>query len=366
MKEYKNPVTLPPFTVKREVSTLSQNLGWQITSTHINDVWGITQGEGVKICIIDTGCPITKKDGVFHVHPDLVSCIDVENSKTFVEYEGIEDLNGHSTHCCGIIGMQNNYIGGVGVAPKVTITTYKALDANGGGNIENITNALKEALKHDFDIISMSLGCPVGDDIEHEIIKQLYNKNVWLVGASGNDGIGRSVNYPAAYPEFFAIGAFDKQGNLADFSCGGPELLITAPGVAIYSTYLNDTYAELSGTSMATPGFAGTLALLKSKHIKQQKETGLNDCVTTEQAKEHIKKYATDKGIIGKDLYWGYGIVDIPKLIEAQENGKPIIITPDEDPFSTVYNKKWYQKIKDWFWGAFVKPLPPPPPSYED
>lgn len=341
MKNYKNPVKLPPFNVKRVVSILSQNVGWQIVSQHINDVWGITQGEAVKICIIDTGCPVTKKDGVYNVHPDLVGAIDVNNSKTFIKDEGIEDMQGHSTHCAGIIAAQNNQIGMVGVAPKVMITTYKALDRNGTGGMNIINAALEEALKHDFNIISMSLGCAFPNNTMHELIKELYKKNVAVVCAAGNDGIGKPINYPAVYTECVAVGAFDRNGKLADFSCTGEQLDITAPGVDIYSTYLNDTYAVLSGTSMATPFITGIIALMLSKHRKQEKETGKNDCTTVDQIKEHIQKYSTDQGIIGKDNLWGYGIVDIQKLMEMET-----ISNPSTTPVKKI---TIFQKLKNFF-----------------
>jgi subtilisin family serine protease len=356
-----NPIAkLPPFTVTRVASTLSQSMGWQITNTRVPNTWNITKGENIRICIIDTGCPITKKNGMFHLHPDLVGSVDVDNSKSFVPDEGIEDLNGHSTHCCGIIAAQNNSIGMVGVAPKATIITYKALNKDGMGGMNQISDALECALKNKFDIISMSLGCPIGDDRMHDLVKKLFTLNVVLVGAAGNDGVDAPVNYPAAYPEYIAVGAYDKTDSLADFSCTGPELTIAAPGVDIYSTYLNDSYAVLSGTSMATPFMAGTIALLKSKHQKQLELTGEDDCVTVDQVKEHIKKYATDKGIIGRDTYWGYGIIDVDKLINAQETG-PIVLTPEGDTYDSEdgVGKSWFQKMKDWFWKSFVRPFPP-------
>ena len=356
MTKNNNPVTLPPFTVKRVVSTLTQSMGWQIVNTSVPNIWNVTQGEGIKICIIDTGCPVTKKNGQYIVHPDLIGAIDVENSKSFVQDEGIEDMNGHSSHCCGIIAMQNNVIGGVGVAPKVMITTYKALDKDGCGGMDQINDALEEAGKHDFNIISMSLGCPFGDDRMHNLIKQLTSKNVVIVTAAGNDGVGSPINYPGAYSECIAVGAYDKNDNLAGFSCSGENLAITAPGVDIYSTYLNGSYAVLSGTSMATPFMAAVIALLLSKHHKQEQTEKGNDCVTVDQVKEHIKKYANDKGIIGKDMYWGYGIVDVDKMIEAQEEAG-IVITPDQNQFDNEANATPWQKVKNWLWEHFVKPL---------
>jgi hypothetical protein len=112
--------------------------------------------------------------------------------------------------------------------------------------------------------------------------------------------------------------------------------------------------------SMATPFMAGTIALLKSKHQKQLELTGEDDCITVDQVKEHIKKYATDKGIIGRDTYWGYGMIDVETLISAKETG-PIVLTPEEDTYDSEdgAGKTWLQRMKDWFWNTFRRPFPP-------
>jgi major intracellular serine protease len=487
MKKYKNPVKLPPFDVKHVVSTLSQTIDWGLMNLKIPDTWAITKGKGITVLIIDTGCPAVKSNGEIIVHPDLQGAVDVSKCKTFISDEGIEDLQGHNSHCAGIVGARNNDIGCVGYAPECTIVTYKGLDKDGSGSMEQITAALNYAadiLKP--DIISMSLGSTSPDLKMHQAIKRLYSMNIPIIAAGGNGGVIEGVNYPGNYDEVITIGAYDKKNNIADFSAVGEGIDFAFPGVEIYSTYLNGGYAKLSGTclrgdtviytptgstliknikvgdsvycldekdlvikedkcigvkdngfkqlfklttdnntiyatdnhpflvfdqkfiwkqlkylkendtlcavnyiesivkyekilnielsniekvyditvknnhnfiadglivhnSMATPAAAGVVALLLAKHKKQEEETGMNDCKTVEQIKEHLRKYSIDFGKVGKDDKFGYGIVDVSKMIITPESiSSPIEIAPPSVPVKKNYWQKFIGWIRNW------------------
>lgn len=356
MKEYKNPVHLPPFEVKHVVATLSQTIDWGLQNLKVPNTWTESTGKGITVLVIDTGCPVQVRDGNMVVHPDLDGAIQLSQCKSFISGEGIEDVQGHSSHCCGIIGARNNAIGCVGYAPDCSIVTYKGLDKNGSGSMNQISEALEYAadcLKP--DIISMSLGSIMPDERMHRAIKRLYDMNIPVIAAGGNGGSAEGVNYPGEYEEVVTIAAYDQRNGIANFSAVGEGIDFAFPGVEIYSTYLNGGYAKLSGTSMATPAAAGVVALLLAKHKKQEAETGKNDCKTVEQIKEHLKKYSTDYGISGRDKWFGWGIVDVSKMIADQENGDTLTgvgSQPDKEWKIT----KW-QKIKDWFWMTFSRPF---------
>jgi len=281
----------------------SQIVDWGLVQNKIPETWKITKGEGIKVMVIDTGHP---------VHSDIGDNVIIGDN--FVEDEPHEDLNGHQTHCVGIICAKNNKFGMVGVAPEAQCISVKALNKNGSGNFSSLAKALDYAIKIKPDIISMSLGSPTYSALIHQKIKTLYNLNIPVVCAAGNSGNG-GVNYPAAFKETIAVASYNKQGKISFFSSKGEEVDWATPGEKIYSTYLNNKYSVLSGTSMACPFLVGIIALMLSKHRLEESKTGFNDCKTISQIKEHLLKYTQDKGAGGKDDQWGYGVINIKEMI---------------------------------------------------
>ena len=305
--EYK----LPPFTVEHVVSTLSQVTGWGVSQLRIPETWEFTRGAGITCLVIDTG---------YSDHTDLQGGANKDLSKSFISGTDIIDHNGHSSHCLGIIGARDNASGMVGVAPECTLITAKVLDGNGIGGLHAIVSALDYAIELKPDVISMSLGAPMYNRQIHERVKTLTEMNIPVICAAGNSA-SAPVLFPANYPETIAVTAFDEQGRPASFNSTGELVDFSAPGVNIYSTYLNQQYAKLSGTSMATPFIAGVVCLLLAKHHLHEDATGLNDCITVAEIKEHLIKYADDKGAVGRDENWGYGVIDPYKLI-VEHNGE--------------------------------------------
>jgi subtilisin len=283
-----------------------QKTGWHLERLNVPKTWTTTRGENVRVLVIDTGHPR---------HNDLKEALIRKDSRSFLDSErSILDFSGHSLHVCGLIGARDNEIGMVGVAPECKIITCKSLGKNGEGTIHAIRQSLRYAKFLKPHIINMSLGTDYDDIVTHRLIKDLYDMNIPIVAAVGNER--SKVNYPAKYPETISVAAFDKEGKLASFNCYGDEVDFSAPGVNLYSTYLNNDYAYLSGTSMATPVVTGIVALLLAKHFKQEMETGKNDCVTVSQIKHHLVKYSMN-GEIGKDKNWGYGVIDVEKSVNS-------------------------------------------------
>jgi DNA-binding beta-propeller fold protein YncE len=102
----------------------------------------------------------------------------------------------------------------------------------------------------------------------HNAIINANSSNVLVVFAAGNNNqdIDAPPFYPSVYPEVVAVAATDQQDRRASFSNFGAKVDVSAPGVNIYSSFPDDTYTFLDGTSMASPHAAGVAALIWSRN----------------------------------------------------------------------------------------------------
>ncbi len=179
------------------------------------------------------------------------------------------DFDGHGTHCSGIAAaVTDNDVGVAGMCWNVQIMPsragYKAANGMGILLVEDAAAAIEYAAENGADVISMSWGGYGISELIKIAIEYAYDQGVVLVGAAGNSN-SRTKHYPSAYDQVIAIAATAESDEKASFSNYGSWVDISAPGVNIYSTMFNDTYASLSGTSMATPFAAGLAGLILSK-----------------------------------------------------------------------------------------------------
>lgn len=241
------PIEILPF------GALSQQQNWGIEFCKIEEAWRQTTGTGIRVAVLDTG---------ISEHPDLNWSPDLTfNCSMDPTY--IDEKSGHGTHVTGIIGAKNNAFGVVGVAPDCILIPIKVLNNNGGGSYESIVSGIEKAIESKADIISMSLGSSSAPpDKVHQVIKKAADAGIIILAAAGNDG--GVTNFPARYEEVIAVAAIDENGDYATFTSGDDTVDSVAPGVGIYSTFLNQGYAKMSGTSQACPFVAGLCALALS------------------------------------------------------------------------------------------------------
>ncbi|WP_460503783.1 S8 family serine peptidase, partial [Hymenobacter agri] len=196
---------------------------------------------------------------------------------------GNPDIQGpdatHGTHCAGIIGgLRGNGRGADGVADAVRIMGVRSTPS-GDERDKDVANAIRYAVDNGAQIISMSFGKDFSPEksVVDAAMRYAGQKGVLLVHAAGNsaDNTDQTPHYPNTQyldgkeiPNLLTVGASSRQNTAelaASFSNYGRKTVdVFAPGVAIYSSTPGNTYASLSGTSMAAPVVAGAAAVLKA------------------------------------------------------------------------------------------------------
>lgn len=281
--------------------TLYHRYQWNLPIIETNKGWKLTKGKKeVIIGVVDTGVDLT--------HPDL-------KDQLLPGYNAIEpsepptDDVGHGTHVAGIIAAAvNNREGVAGMSWYNKILPVKVLDNSGAGTSYSVAQGVIWAADHGAKVINMSLGNYAEASFLHDAIKYAYDKDIVLVAATGNDNTDQK-GYPAAYPEVFAVSATTSGKEKASFSNYGDYVDVVAPGENIASTFMNNQYAALSGTSMASPHVAALAGLIRSVNSKL-KNTEVMDI---------MRKSVIDLGAQGKDPYFGYGQIDVVKALHAAD-----------------------------------------------
>ncbi|MER7166872.1 S8 family serine peptidase [Micromonospora sp. NPDC000207] len=234
-------------------------------------------GRGVTVAVLDTGVDVE--------HPDLVG--RVADSRNFTEVSEPGDEVGHGTHVASTIAGSGAASDGRnrGVAPDATLISGKVCETNSCTESAILAGMQWAAQEKRATVVNLSLGgwdTPEIDPLEEAVETLTASTGTLFVIAAGNDGSDGSVGSPGSADSALTVGAVDRDDDLADFSSRGPRVGddalkpdVTAPGVDIVAARASGTtmgevvgegYVSASGTSMATPHVAGTVALLAQRH----------------------------------------------------------------------------------------------------
>ena len=264
------------------------------------DAWDITQGSGdIVVAIIDSGVDYEHEDlsDKIYTNDDEIpgNKIDDDNDGyvdnfygwDFVgdDYDGIDfdliapDNNpiaknrttiNHGTTVAGCSAASTN--NGVGVAGVGFNAKYMALkcssekdeEDNGRAFIVNAYEAVVYAAENGAHVINMSFGGGgYSQAIQDIMTYAALEHDVVLVSSAGNGGTD-NIQYPGNYDHVLSVAATDINDEKAGFSEHGSWVDISAPGVAIYTTEINNGYVSTQGTSFSAPIVAGAAALLRA------------------------------------------------------------------------------------------------------
>ena len=259
--------------------------------------WSYARGP-TKVAVLDSGR--------YRGHVDLDGTKVVQQRDFAYNDPYADDRVGHGTHVASILAAQtNNGAGIVGGAPAAQIMCAKVTNDVGAATNSNILDGLSWALNNNAKVVNMSLAGGRHSRAIARLTLRMYNDQVFIAAAVGNDNQRQRVNYPAAYPGVMGVAGTERDGNGRYLtqnggSNWGPYVDIAAPGESIWGAAVAypNAYTMKSGTSMASPHVAAAGALLKAR--------GYGAPFVHRQ----LTITADDRGPAGCDEYYGCGLVD--------------------------------------------------------
>ncbi len=355
----------------------TDEIAWGVADINAPAVWAQGyNGTGVIVGMIDTGVNYNHNDLTDHMWNGGVSYPhhgwDFYNNDNDPMDDGVGYGAGHGTHTAGSVGSDGTAGSQCGVAPNATIMAIKVLSGTGYGTEGPVISGINFAVAQGADIFSMSLGWQTTS--QRAQFRTACNNALaaGVIGsiAAGNEGqqqfwypIPGNVRTPGDVPPpwlnpqqtltgglscVVTIGATNSAHQAAGFSSHGPSTWeglspwndypysggaqmglidpdVAAPGENIKSCAYNNVNGYLdgwSGTSMAAPHVAGTMALMLDK----------NPSLTPAQIDQYLETTSLDWGSAGKDNTFGAGRIDAAAAVAAVPGGTPPDVTINLTP----------------------------------
>jgi serine protease len=289
--------------------------------------WAHTKGAGVTVALVDTGAAYENYSG-FHQAPALSHTQFAAGFNIIDNTDHPNDDNQHGTLVTGVIASNLVSGGGVvGVAPEVTVMPVKVLGTDGGGSDFEISEGIRWAADHGANVINLSLGGAQAGQVLADAVNYAASKDCVLVAACGNDNASQ-VEYPAGFSNCIAAGSTGFDGTRAPYSNRDKnKSMLVAPGGNLSEDLNGDGagdgiiaqtfdpqrgfdsfgYTFWEGTSFSSPMVAGVAALVRAA----------NPGLSATDVRTTLRSTAFHLGSTGRNVYYGYGLVDAAAAVES-------------------------------------------------
>lgn len=237
---------------------------------------GIT-GKGIKVAVLDTGV---------QKHEDLIIKGGYNAYDPKLPYNA--DLaNNHGTGVAGVIGMQNNDKGGIGIAPGVDLYAVRIDNGNGALNRTDFATQIKAidwCIANKMDAINCSFSSATDSAARKQAFKRAYEAGIAIFCSAGNyqasgDSTTETIRFPSKYPFVTTVANVKSDKDRYTTSSIGKRLNFSSGGTSIYTTArdttkeISDKYSRGTGTSYATPAVLGMYCLYKEMYGEDRDKT---------------------------------------------------------------------------------------------
>ena len=297
--------------------------GWGALAMQIDRLPVEYRGRGAKIALIDTGVATT--------HPQL------RRIDRGVELGGAdgrtwsEDPAGHGTPAAGVIAAAPDGAAGIrGLAPEAELHVCSLpRDAR----CSDLAAAIDYCVGAGIDVACIGFACAHGSAIVEQRIAAAKQRSGLAVVAAAGSG-GGPVQFPACSRDVLAVGAIGGLGTFPSdspqaahattaaaasgglfvpaFSCGGLELDLCAPGLAVVACRSPDGYAVCDGTSIAAAHVAALAALVLAHHADFRRDFAMRNGLRVERVFQILKETAQP---IGQPWQTGAGLPDAARAL---------------------------------------------------
>ncbi|MDG6108547.1 S8 family serine peptidase [Dactylosporangium aurantiacum] len=287
---------------------------WYLKTLDVAAAQKVTAGDGVVVAVLDSGVG---------THPDLDG--QVLDGTSFVGEPGSfrTDNDGHGSSMAGIIAAKGGSADHLlGIAPKAKILPVRISASGTAIGATNIADGIRWAVDHGAKVINISTGGTVIERTAEDAIRYALDHDAVVVAGSGNASqfpSGSGVLAPARFPGVVAVSAIDRDGNAWAGAIRGPEVVLTAPGVAIPVISASGGgrvvgyYPSSDGTSAATAVVSGAAALIRAKYPQLPAKDVIQRLIAT----------ADDAGTPGRDPDYGYGRLNLVKALTTDVPAVP-------------------------------------------
>ena len=347
-----------------------QGVEWNVAHVNADDVWtlGYT-GQGVVVAGQDTGYEWDHPalinqyrgyDGVTATHDynwhDAIHANDPHtgagNPCGFDSPNPCDD-DGHGTHTMGSIVGDDAAGNQIGVAPGARWVGCRNMEQGWGTPAsyaecfefflapypvggDPFTDGVPALAPH---VINNSWTCPPSEGCEWDtlqpVVENVRAAGIVVVASAGNSGsaCGTVDDPPAIYDATFTVGATDGSDIIASFSSRGAVTVdgsgrlkpdVSAPGVGVRSSVLGGQYGLKSGTSMAGPHVAGTVALLWSAMPDLVGEVDATERIIAQAALPRVNTTCGGDPAGRPNNVYGWGIVDALAAVRGAQSGLEI------------------------------------------